>query len=195
MLPSYFAIVGTLINFIGVIGYIADTLRGKIKPNRVSFFLWSLAGFVAFAAQISQGVGVESLLVLSSGIIPFSIFLASFVHKNARWEVTRFDLACGLLSLIGLILWKITGEGNVAIVCSILADGLAAIPTVVKSFKYPDTELAWPWLVTVLAAVLTLLTLHEFTLANSGFVIYVFFINALIYGFVQFRIGEKITGK
>jgi len=53
-----------------------------------------------------------------------------------------FDLICGILSLVGLVLWMITKVGNVAIFFSIVADGLAAVPTLVKAYKYPDTEIA-----------------------------------------------------
>lgn len=119
-------------------------------------------------------------------------FAASFVNKKAEWKITRFDLGCGLLSIFGLVLWLITKVGNIAIFFSIVADGLAAIPTIVKAYKYPDTELAWPWIATVVGVILTLLTLSEWTFANSGFIIYILIINTIIFSLVQFRLGEKI---
>jgi hypothetical protein len=69
---------------------------------------------------------------------------------------------------------------------------LAAVPTLVKAYKYPDTELAWPWLATVVGVVLTLLTIKGWSFANSGFIIYILIVDALIYSLVQFRIGEKL---
>jgi hypothetical protein len=192
MLPSSFVIVGTLIGAVGAVAYLVDTVKGKVKPNRVSFLLWSIAPFIAFAAQIKQGVGLESVMTFSTGFLPITTFAASFVNKNAEWKVTRFDILCGFLSLAGLVLWLITKVGNVAILFSILADGLAAVPTIVKAYHYPDTELAWPWLATSFGVVLTLLTLSEITLANSGFIIYIMLVNTLIFSLIQFRIGEKL---
>jgi hypothetical protein len=148
MLPSSFVIIGTLIGAVGAVAYLVDTIKGKVKPNRVSFLLWSIAPFIAFAAQIKQGVGLESVMTFSTGFLPLTTFAASFVNKNTEWKVTWFDLLCGFLSLVGLVLWLITKVGNVAILFSILADGLAAAPTIVKAYRYPDTELAWPWLAT-----------------------------------------------
>ncbi len=92
-------------------------------------------------------------------------------------------------------MWLITKVGNVAIFFSIVADGLAGVPTIVKAYKYPDTELAWPWLATVIGVILTLLTIHGWTFANSGFIIYIFFLDGLIFILVQFRIGEKLGYK
>jgi hypothetical protein len=192
MLPSSFVIIGTLIGAVGSVAYLVDTVKGKVKPNRVSFLLWSIAPFIAFAAQIKQGVGVESVMTFSTGFLPITTFAASFVNKKAEWKVTKFDLVCGFLSIMGLALWLITKVGNVAIFFSILADGLAAVPTIVKAYHYPDTELAWPWLATSFGVVLTLLTLSEITFANSGFIIYILLLDAFIFSLIQFRIGEKI---
>ncbi len=195
MLHSYFIIVGALIGAMGSVAYLIDTVKGKVKPNRVSFLLWSIAPLIAFFAQIKQGVGLEALMTFSSGFLPLTVFIASFVNKQAEWKLTRFDLLCGILSLVGLVLWMITKVGNVAIFFSIIADGLAAVPTIVKAYKYPDTELAWPWIATVFGVVLTLLTLSTFTFANSGFILYILAVDTLIYVLVQFRLGEKLQSK
>ena len=193
MLPSYFVLIGTLIGAAGSVAYLIHTIKGKVKPNRVSFLLWSIAPFIAFAAQIKQGVGLEALMTFSTGFLPLMVLTGSFLNKNAEWKLTKFDLLCGLLSIVGLALWQITKVGNVAIFFSILADTLAAVPTIVKAYKYPDTELAWPWISTSIGVVLTLLTLKELSFANSGFIIYIFFIDLIIFILVQFRIGERLS--
>jgi hypothetical protein len=195
MLNQNFIIIGTLIGAVGSLAYLIDTVKGKVKPNRVSFLLWSIAPFIAFAAQVKQGVGLESLMTFSAGFQPITIFFASFVNKQAEWKVTRFDLICGFLSIVGLILWLITKVGNVAIFFSIVADGLAAVPTVVKAYKFPETELDWPWIATSFGVILTLLTLKELTFANSGFIIYILLVNTLIFSLVRFRIGERFGCK
>lgn len=192
MLPSNFIIVGALIGASGSVAYLIDTLKGKVKPNRVSYLLWSIAPLIAFFAQIKQGVGLEALMTFSTGFLPLTVFIASFINKQAEWKVTRFDLLCGFFSLVGLALWMITKVGNIAIFFSIVADTLAAIPTIVKAYKYPDTELAWPWIATVVGVILTLLTLSTLTFANSGFILYILFVDLLIFVLVQFRLGEKL---
>jgi len=192
MLHSNFVIAGTLLGAMGTIVYLVATVKGKVKPNRVSFLLWSLVPFIAFSAQIDQGVGLEALMTFSTGFLPLLVFFASFVNKEAEWKITVFDLFCGALSLAGLGLWAITREGNVAILLSIVADTFAAIPTLVKAYRFPETEIGWPWLTTSAGVVLTLLTLQTFTFANSGFIIYILVLNLLIYMLVQFRLGEKI---
>ena len=192
MLHPYFIIAGTLLGAAGSVAYLIQTIKGKVKPNRVTFLLWSVAPIIACWAQIQQGVGLEALMTFSTGFLPLTVFIASFVNKQAEWKLTRFDIICGTLSVAGLVLWMITKEGNIAIFFSIVADALAAIPTIKKACKYPDTELAWPWIATVFGVVLTLLTLSTLTFANSGFILYILVVNTLIFALVQFRIGDKI---
>lgn len=191
MLNSNFIILGALIGTIGPIFYIINTIKGKVKPNRVSFLLWSIAPFIIFAAQIKQGVGLKTLMTFSAGFSSIAIFVASFINKKAEWKIKKFDLFCGVLSILGLILWLITKVENMAIAFSILAYFLAAIPTIIKAYKYPNTEIAWTWLTTPVGVTLTLLTLSKLTFVNSSFIICNLLINTLVFSLVQFKISEK----
>ena len=190
MINQNFVILGAIIATMGSLSYLIDTIKGKVKPNRVSFLMWSLAPLIAFVAELKQGVGLQSLMTFEVGFLPLTIFIASFFNKNAKWKLTRFDLTCGVLSLIGLILWYITASGNVAIVFSILADGLAALPTVVKSFNFPETESSWTYFTGSLSAAITLLTVKVWDLANAGFPLYILIVTLVISVLVQFKAGK-----
>jgi len=194
MINQNFVILGAIIASIGSVSYLIDTIKGKVKPNRVSFLLWSLAPLIAFVAELRQSVGLQSLMTFQVGFLPLTIFIASFFNKNAEWKLTRFDLTCGVLSLIGLLLWYITSSGNVAIVFSIFADGLAALPTLVKSFNFPETESIWPYFTGALSALITLLTVNVWDLANAGFPLYILVVTLVISALVQFKMGRVFRG-
>lgn len=192
MLHPNFVILGTAIGVFGGVSYLIDTVKGKIKPNKVSYLLWSLAPLIAFAAEIKEGVGIQSLMTFSVGFVPFIIFLASFLNKKAEWKISAFDLFCGALSVTGLIFWLVTKEGNIAIVASLLADGLAALPTIIKSYKYPETESGLAYLTGFINGGVTLLTIDSWNFAHWGFPLYILFVNGLIYLFIYFRIGKRV---
>ncbi|MCL5783828.1 MAG: hypothetical protein M1142_00530 [Patescibacteria group bacterium] len=190
MLNENFVILGGIIAAIGSIKYIIETIRGKVKPNRVTFFLFALAPLIAFTAEIKQGVGIQALMTFWVGFSPLLIFIASFINKKAQWNLGKFDFFCGTLSIIGLLLWYITRVGNVAIVFSILADSLAALPTVVKAYNYPETESAWMWLAGAIGALLTVLTIQSWSFPNYGFPIYILLADLIIFLLVQFKLGK-----
>jgi len=192
MINENFVIVGAFIEFLGGFSYLLATIKGKVKPNRVSFLMWSLAGLVVFFVQLREGVGIQSLMTLAVGLLPLSIFFASFFNKNAEWKLTKFDIACGVLSCIGLVLYLITEVGVVAILFSIIADGLASLPTIKKSIWFPETESVHPYLASMIGAVLTLLTLKLWDFINSAFLIYLIIVCFVILVLVQYKVGKKI---
>lgn len=130
---------------------------------------------------------------LSVGLFPLFILLGTFVNKKAYWKIGKFDLTLGALSLAGLLFWYLTKIGNWAIFFSILADGLAYIPTLAKAYKFPHTESAWPWLATASSGLFTLLTINTFNFSNAAFPTYYLVINTIVFIVVQFKIGNKTS--
>lgn len=195
MIDERFVIVGVIINFFGGLSYLIDTIKGKVKPNKVSWLLWAIAPLIAFTAEIKQGVGLTSLMTFTVGFIPLCVFIASFFNKKSEWKLKKFDLFCGLLSLVGLLLWWITKVDNVAIIFSILADGTAAMPTVIKSYLEPESEDYKVYLASVISAGLTLLTIKEWKFAHYSFPIYIFTICLFLTILIKFQAGKLISSK
>ena len=187
MINENFVILGAVIAFAGGLSYLISTIKGKTKPNRVTWFLWSLAPFVAFSAEIKEGVGIQSLMTFMVGFTPFLVFLGSFVNKKSVWKLGRFDLTCGALSLIGLLIWYITKNGNFAIFFGITADGLAAVPTLVKSYFFPETENYHVYLTAAINAAITLLTIKIWNFAHFGFPLYIFILCTIFVLLIKFR--------
>ena len=94
MLDEKWVILGAVLNFSGTATYLIETLKGKVKPNKMTWLLWALAPLVAFSAEISQGVGLQSLLTFMVGFGPLLIFIASFINKEAYWKISRLDYFC-----------------------------------------------------------------------------------------------------
>jgi hypothetical protein len=173
MLNAHFVILGAIINVLGSSAYLVDTIRGRTRPNRVSFFVWTLASMLAFGGEIQKGVGLMALTTFTAGFVPLLIFAASFADKKAVWKLTKFDFSCGALSLVGLCLWLLTGQGDLAIFFSIIADGLASLPTLRKSYTYPESETWTGYFAGALNGGIGLLTVKHWTFASVGFPFYI----------------------
>ncbi|MEK7599631.1 MAG: hypothetical protein AAB462_01170 [Patescibacteria group bacterium] len=192
MIDEKFVLLAALLNIIGSTGYAIDTIKGKNRPNRVTWLLWAIAPLIAFSAEIGEGVGWQSLMTFMVGFGPLMIFIASFVNKKAHWKISKLDIVCGGLSVAALVLWLVTGTGIIAIIFCIIADLLAAIPTVIKSFNSPQTESYGVFRNGALSAAITLLTIDDWTFAHYGFPLYILLICALLYGLIRFKIGARI---
>ncbi len=191
MINENFVFLGALIYLFGGGVYILETLKGKVKPNRVSWGLWTVAVMIAFYAEIKQGVGIQSLATFMVGFVPFLIFLASFINKNAYWKLTKFDFACGLLSVSGLIFWYLTKNPNMAILFSILADLAAGVPTLIKSYKYPETENWKEYVTAAINVSIAMLTLKTFSFAYLAFPLYIFCYDFIAFILIKFELGKR----
>jgi phosphoglycerol transferase MdoB-like AlkP superfamily enzyme len=195
MISDKFVILGVLIQLWGCAVYARDTLSGRTKPNRVTWFLWFLAPTVAFAAEINKGVGFISLMTLSVGLGPLIVLFASFANKKSYWKLHWTDYLCGFLSLLGLILWVVFKDGNFAIILNIAADLAAAAPTLIKSFRHPETESVEAYWVAIVNAGITLLAIKTWTVAHYGFPIYIFLVNIVFVALIRYKVGLKLIGQ
>ncbi|MBI3619990.1 hypothetical protein HY214_02490 [Candidatus Roizmanbacteria bacterium] len=192
MLNENFVILAALINLLGAASYIKNTIKGKVKPNRVSWGLWTAAAMIAFLAELAQGVGILSLATFMVGFGPLLIFLASFVNKKSYWKISTFDKWCGALSVVGLVLWYITKVGNIAIAFSIFADLMAGIPTLVKSYKYPETENWIAYMFSIISISIALLTIKTWTFPSYGFPLYILIFDSTAFLLIKFKLGKRI---
>ena len=189
MIDEKFVILGALLSLVGSLSYLPGTLKGTIKPNRVSWFLWALAPLIAFSAELEHGVGLPSLMTFMLGFGPLLVFLASFISRGSVWKLTRFDVICGILSVFAVVLWQLTGSGSLAILLAIAADGLAAVPTIVKSYKEPESENWHVFFFWALGAIITLFAIDTWDFAHYGFPVYIFVTFTLLVVLIKFRVA------
>lgn len=195
MLHPNFVILGAIFSFLGILSYIRSTLKGETRPNRVTWSLWALAPLIAFSAELDKGVGIQSLMTFMVGFNPILVVIASLKNKKAEWKLGKLDYVMGALSLIGIALWLYLGEGNYAIFFAIIADGLAAIPTLIKSFKFPETENYMGYVGGLSAALITLLTIDMWNFAHYAFPVYILLVNSILVSLIRFRLGKFIISR
>ncbi len=152
--------------------------------------MWSLAPLIAFAAEIHQGVGWESAATLVVGVLPLTVFSVSFLNKKSDWKLHSFDLVCGGLSILGLVLWIWTKVGNLAILFSILADGIAGLPTIAKSFSHPESENDLVYLGSAINGGVALLAVHTWNFQNYAFPAYLLIVYFFTFLLIRFRLGK-----
>lgn len=180
MLPEQLGYIAILTGLIGASFYIKDIFFGRTKPNFVSWFMWMLAPFVGTFLQIKAGAGLSVLPVFMAGFVPLLVLVAALIKRNAYWGITVFDIGCGALSFFALILWILTKNTDISILFAILADGLAAVPTLVKSWKFPETETALGYLPGILNNTIALLIIDKWDFSIYSFSIYFILINLMI---------------
>lgn len=118
--------------------YIAQLLRGHIKPHLFSWLLWGLLGFISFAAQYAENAGPGSwALGVSSS---FCLIIAAISFRYGEKNITRSDWACLVFGLTAIPVWMATRNPLWAVIIASLIDAVAFWPTLRKSWVMPHEE-------------------------------------------------------
>ncbi len=172
MLPEYLAYLAILFSLIGTSFYIRDIFRGKTKPNAVSWVIWMIAPFVGVFLELKAGAGLSVIPVAMAGFIPVLVIVAAIIKRNAVWRITNFDIFCGILSVIALVLYVLTRNTAISISFAIASDFLAGVPTLVKSWRFPETETAGAYIPGIVNNTIALFVIRHWTYSIYSFSIY-----------------------
>jgi len=192
MLPEKIIFIGILLNIVGYYFYFKNMFFGQTKPNLVSWFIWMLAPFLGVFFQIKAGAGLSTLPIFMAGFGPFLVLLVSILKKDGYWKVTLLDAICGLLSIAALALYMLTKSLAISVIFVILSDGLAAIPTLMKSWQFPKSETSSIYLTGIFSQIIGLLIIKEWIFPIYSLGIYFIVINlAIVFCIYRKKIFKK----
>lgn len=190
----WLVILSVIISVSGSFVYIKNTILGKTKPNRVSWFFWALAPLIGTAAAIYAGADIwATVRIFISGFLPLTVFVVSFFNPQSYWKLNKFDLMCGVFSVLALIVWGFANSPILAILLVAIGDGFACLPTIFKAWKYPETETGITFVASLVATIIILPSIPVWNIENSAFQIYLLLANtAIIFSIYRKRLFKNI---
>jgi len=156
------SLVAVALTVVGYTPYIRDSLKKKITPHAFTWFVWTLAGGIAYALQVIGGAGVGSWSLLAAVIACFVIFILSL--RIGEKDITTTDIIFLILALISLFLWLGINKPIWSIFFATAAEILAIVPTVRKTWNKPYSENLWAYEVAVLRHGLSIAALQRFNI-------------------------------
>lgn len=179
------AITASVIIVFSVAPYIIDIIRGKSRPNIVSWFTWSLLTSIAMAAAFADHEPRTALLLL--GETTGTLLVAVSGLKYGYAKLSLFDGLCQAGAITGLILWLVFNSPTVATIAVITVDMLAALPTLKHSWVNPQEETWQTYMLVVIASVLTIASLPHYSINSATFPFYYLLGNGGLMAIVVFR--------
>lgn len=159
--------------------YVASILRGYTKPHLVTRFVLCVVALLTFASIIAAGGNAGSIAIASIFLgQTLLIFLLGIKHRDADWRITKFDATCLIVALMGIVGWQISGNPIVGVAFAILADAVAYLPAMIKTWKRPHTETQWFYSLGIVSTGLSLVA-YPLTLA-SAFQIYLLYADSIM---------------
>jgi hypothetical protein len=179
------AIIGGIVQILSAVPYIRDMLWGQTRPNNISWSLWTVLQSIALAAQLSAGFSWSVLLLVAMTFNTAIVAVLGAMGYGYK-QYGALDYICGAIGAAAIVLWLLTGQPLVALILSVLADFIIAIPTVVKAVRDPHSETLLAWFLVAIASALTLLSITAVTPSNLLYPSYLFLITASMTGIIFF---------
>ncbi|MGL5806647.1 MAG: hypothetical protein ACRC11_14630, partial [Xenococcaceae cyanobacterium] len=170
--------------------YTVTILRGKTKPSRTTWWIWTIVGFLLVASYYSSEAINTIWVPVCVAIGHLIIAILSIKYGEGGWKF--FDRLCILGTGMSLILWWRYDSPLIALLLNIVIDFLGALPTLVKSYYKPETEDPCPWIIFLAAHTLNLFALNNWSFKVSVYPLYLFCVVATI---VILLLGSHIRVK
>lgn len=170
-------ITAIVLTFVSYIPYIRDILKRKTHPHVYSWGLWGFLTLIIFALQISDNAGPGAFVTLGAGAMCLLVIILSL--KYGKRDITTSDTVVLILTLIAIGFWLGAKQPITAIILITIADLLAFVPTVRKSWNKPYTETLSLYVTNTFRFILALLALEVYSLLTSLWVIAWITANAL----------------
>ncbi len=178
-------IAAGLIQISSIIPYVRDILKGTTRPNIVSYILWTLLQLIAIFAQFSAGASWSIIILIATTFnTSLIVILCLMGYGYKKYGLT--DKICFVFAIVAIVFWQLTKQPLLALVLTILADLIAAIPTIVKTYREPHSELVVSWFMIMISSSLAGISTVKIDIANLIYPVYAFITNTTITAFAFF---------
>lgn len=150
MIHQSFGVAAGVLGLIQAVPYVISILHNKTRPHRTSYFIWFVIDLIQLATYYRAGARGTIYLTLAFTFVAALIFALSLSSKGMGGR-TRIDLACLVLGLVAVAVWVTTGSAVLALYASIGVQAFGYIPTILKSWRLPQTENILSWVLGALA--------------------------------------------
>jgi hypothetical protein len=164
---------------VSVIPYAIRTYQGKIRPNLTSWSLWSLIGLSLLLTYKSSGAEANVWPAIFGFFNPCLITVLATMRRGETNKLNVVEWVCILLCLIALAGWWFMRTERewvqYALYIAIVADGCAAIPTIVFVWRKPQEDRPFAWGLFAIGYGLVIFAIPEQTFANYILPLWMFF--------------------
>ena len=141
--------------------YALDTLKGITKPERMTWFILSLLGVVAFVSQM--GLGASWSLLFTGLDTAGSCLMLLLSLKYGGGGYSKSEIIALTIAVAGITAALLFKQPLLSLAGVILADASGTALTVRKAFRDPGSETMVTWLAVGTAAVFGMLAVGSWS--------------------------------
>lgn len=193
----YIGVIAQLIFAIAVLPYIVSIFRGTVKPNRVSWFIWSVIGFAFWLITPSTADEVTKMMTVVFVINPMVIFLLTLFKGESKKPDTLENISL-FIGIVSIVIWYFLRDnaGVFPISIAVFADFCALLPTLRFVFTSPQEETPLAWILFFIGSLIAVLAIENHNLESLLLPVYMTIGSLLVaVPLVHYRLRKKIPMK
>jgi hypothetical protein len=158
--------------------YIAQTLRGEVRPHPLSWFLFGILSLTGFLVQRDEGARQGSWTLMAMTIICFLFVIVSVARGERSFSLREwaFLIAGGAVFIVYLF----TRQANVAAALTTLVDALGYGPTFVRGWSQPKKDSVASFALNGVKFVPSLMAMDPISFATSFYPATLMVLNAAV---------------
>lgn len=131
-------LLSVLVGVAGLYPYIKSTISGSVRPQLVTWSIWTvLAGVLTLAALLQHQIA--SAMLSAQALIGCGLVVA-FGWGRGYVSLTKLDIACLVGATTGIGSLLILQDPTIALLVAVAVDAVAFIPTLRHAWISPDEE-------------------------------------------------------
>ena len=158
--------------------YIAQTLRGDVRPHPLSWFLFGVLSLTGYLVQRDQGARQGSWTLLAMTVICF-LFVAVSVARGER-TFSRTEWAFVAAAGAVFVLYLFTRDANVAAAMTTAIDALGYGPTFTRGWSFPRKDSVTSFAINGAKFVPSLMAMEPISFATSSYPATLLVLNAAV---------------
>jgi len=175
-----FGIIALLLSLLGYVPYIIDIVQRKVKPQRVSWGIWAILSNIMFANQLLNGGGWSVWFFGSTALLVTVIFFLSL--SRGVGGSSKMDKIILIAAAVLLVYWLTVTNTRVSTILALVIDAAAVAPSILKAYRYPETESYPQWVMASLGGLFSLFAITKVDYILYLFPLYIIVVNGLVVG-------------
>ena len=181
-------IIAVILNIVGMVPYILSIYRGKTKPHLFSNIIWAVVTTIAFFGQVIKGAGPGAWTTAISALV--TVYICILCIRYGTKDVTKSDYIFLIAGLLSIIPWIMTKDPTISVVIATFIDVCGFIPTIRKTWKAPESENLFSWVVNLVRHGISLFALRNFVIATYIYPLALFLMNIITVGAILKKKGK-----
>lgn len=133
-------------------------LRGRVRPNRYSWLIWSVVAALAAASSWQAGATWPLAGAAMNALGCIAILVLAL--RRGRHARNRTDTTCLTVAAVRVALWLLTDQPVIGLLFFLLADASGAVPTIRGVAADPSAECVVGWSILALAGAAAVLSVE-----------------------------------